>query len=591
MVITPQVAVSLILIGALLLFIWGRWRHDVVAIIALMAAVLLGVVPVDKAFVDFGHPAVITVAAVLIVGRGLVNSGLIDQLGAWISKVGKKAWIHLALFVSLITLISGFVNNIGALAILMPVVLQVCRKEETSPSMVMMPLAFGSLLGGMVTLIGTPPNIIISTFREDAIGAPFQMFDFTPVGFGVALGGLFFILTIGWRLIPYREGKTSSEDLFEVEKYMTEIKLPEKSPFVGKSVGDLEDVVDGEVAVLNVIRGKKRHRTIPRSFPLKKNDVLAIEADSTVLEPFIQKTKGEILSDSDTDSPKVGKNEQMMEAVVLPAAQSVGKMAARMKLRQRFDINLIAVSRQGSRIKKRFHEIRMKAGDVLLLKGEEKDLLDALPLLGCLPLADRGISLQPRRMLLATLLLSLAMAANAFGVMQVQIAFTLTALAMLLTGLVKIREMYDHIDWSIIVLLGAMIPIGKAFEETGLAGNIANQLMTLSDFTYPTVMLGIILVATMFLSDIINNAAAAVLMAPIALKVASGMGASPDPFLMSVAIGASCAFLTPIGHQSNALVVGVGGYQFSDYWKMGLPLEIIITAISLPLLAFFWPLY
>lgn len=581
------------LLAALVLFVWGRWRYDVIALLALVAVTISGIIPGERAFAGFGHPAVVTVAAVLVVSRGLLNSGIVDALTKKVSATGNSPAVHVIALTALVAVCSGFMNNVGALALFLPVAIRVARKNEYSPSLLLMPLAFGSLLGGLLTLIGTPPNIIIATFRSELSGQAFRMFDFTPVGVVVALAGVAFVSLLGWRLVPRREEQTSLKDLVQIDDYLSEVRIPAESPLAGKRLRDLGAIIDTQAVVVAVIRDD-RHIAAPTGLqPLKTGDVLIVEADPLELNELVDAaqfemvgSKGVTREDLTTDRVRI------LEAVVAANSVMIGQSARSLGLRGRYGVNLLAVSRQGEQLRSRLGEVPFRAGDVVLLQGSADTLATAMVALGNLPLARRELRLgQPRRVLLTAGLFAAALLSSAVGVLPVQVAFVVAAVAMLLTNLLTLQEAYDSIDWPIIILLGAMLPVGEALEITGGADLIASQVLTLASQFPPVATLAIVLVGTMFLSDLVNNAAAAVLMAPIAVTVAEGLQASPDPFLMCVAIGASCAFLTPIGHQSNTLVMGPGGYHFGDYWRMGLLLEVIIVIVALPSIMRFWPLY
>lgn len=577
---------------ALTLFIWGRWRYDVVAMLSLLAVVLTGIVPPKDAFAGFGHAAVVAVAGVLVVSRGLRNSGLVDSLARLLSGIGNRPTAQVAALTGLVAFCSAFMNNVGALALLMPVAIQIARRGGHSPSLVLMPLAFGSLLGGMTTLIGTPPNIIIATIRAQAGGEPFRMFDFAPVGAGVAVVGVAFIALIGWRMIPKREGQASREDLFQIEEYTTEVRVPDESPLVGKLLRDIESAADVDLVIVGLVR-HEQHLPAPSMFEVARaGDVLVVEADPKELKTVVDAAGLELVGSEPPGEQALGSDKVgVAEAVVMPGSMLEGRTARSLNLRWRYGVNLLAVARQGTRVRERLGNVRFTAGDVVLLQGETERLAETMSTLGCLPLAERDLQLgKPRRVLLAGAIFAAALVAAATGLLPVQIAFVTAGTLMVLTGLMSLRDVYDSIDWPIIILLGAMLPVGGALETTGGAQLIADQILRVANSLPGWATLAVLLVGTMFLSDLVNNAAAAVLMAPIAIHVAQGMNVSPDPLLLSVAIGASCAFLTPIGHQSNTLVMGPGGYQFGDYWRMGLLLEIIIAVVSIPLLMWFWPL-
>lgn len=591
--ILQQAIVFSVLALALALFVWGRWRYDIVALLALLVVIVAGIIPGDQAFAGFGHPAVITVATVLVLSHGLRNSGVVDSLSRLLFRVGERPTAQVGALSSVVAGFSAFMNNVGALALLMPVAIRMARKNGRSPSLLLMPLAFGSLLGGLMTLIGTPPNIIIATFRAETGAVPFRMFDFMPVGLGVAVAGILFISLVGWRLVPQRKGAASREELFEIGDYVTEVIIPEDSGLVGKSLRELATLTDIEVVVVGLVRGERRQPTPSNFEKLRAGDLLIVEADSEDLRELVEAVGLKLSGSRKLGEEALVSNDQvsLIEAVVTTDSQIVGQTARSLNLRWRYGVNLLGVARLGSRLRGRLRDIRFQAGDVLLLQGPTEILPETLAALGCLPLAGRGLRLgQPRRVLLGIGIFTTAMLLAAFGLLPVQVALVGAVVTMLLTNILSLREAYESIDWSIIILLGAMIPVGQALEVSGGADLIAHGVLAASGQTPPVVMLTVVLVATMFLSDLVNNAAAAVLMAPIAISVAGGMGASVDPFLMCVAIGASCAFLTPIGHQSNTLVMGPGGYQFGDYWRMGLLLEVVITIVSIPLIMLFWPL-
>ena len=574
----------------LLFFIWGKWRYDIVSLVTLLVASLAGLVPMDEVFQGFGHPAVITVAAVLVVSKGLMNAGVVDFMARYLLRLGDNILVQMTFLVLAVTISSAFMNNIGALALMMPVAIKMARKNNKSPSIFLMPLAFGSLLGGMTTLVGTPPNIIISTFRADYTGEAFGMFDFSPVGGAVALAGVIFILLIGWRLIPKRTGGKSDEDLFEIKDYITELKIPEESEYIGRTIHELEEAVKGELKVVSVIRNKRNMAAPSLNLSLDKDDSVIVEATAGEIQEILDATDLK-LADTDKLSQEDIKTDEVeiMEAVVMTNSFIIGRTAKSMRIRSRYGINLLGVAREGVRLSKSPDSVRFVVGDILLLQGPPETLSEIITQWGCLPLAGRGISLgKPRRLIPGLLIFATALALTALGIIPVQVSFMAAAVVMVLGNFISLKEMYESIDWSIIVLLGSIIPVSRALETTGGAQLIAESVLGLADRLPVWAMVLVVLVISMTLSDIVNNAAAVLIMAPIALEIAGGLSASPDAFLMSVAIGASCSFLTPIGHQSNTLVMGPGGYKFGDYWKMGLPLEVIVVAVAVPMIMLVW---
>lgn len=579
------------LLLTLVLFIMGRWRYDVVALLALLIVALTGLIPIEQAFIGFSNPAVITVAAVLVLSRGLQNSGIVGIIGDWLSNLKGGITIQLAALTSIVAFLSAFMNNVGALALLLPVALQISRSKKIPTSYLLMPLAFASLLGGMTTLIGTPPNIIAASFRESAGSPPFAMFDFTPVGLGVAVVGILFITFIGWRFIPVRKSKSSNDGLFDIENYITEVKIPAKSSLNGKRLYEITDFSKAEVIVIGLVRGSERRMEPSAQTKLLAGDILIVSADAENIQKLVAASGLELVGDKEIQKTELDSVDvTLVEGVVMPNSIMIGGTPRTLNLRGSYGVNLLAISRQGKLLRTRLDSIRFQKGDVLLLQSHVETLKEVVDRLGCLPLAQRDLRLAtPKGQLFIALgIFIAALIVSAIGLAPVQLAFTAAVLLMVVTRIVNLREAYESVDWPIIILLGAMIPVGAALEATGGAQLIAESILKISAQLPPAAALIIILVFTMFLSDLVNNAAAVVLTAPIAIRIAQGMDASIDPFLMAITIGASCAFLTPIGHQSNTLVMGPGGYKFGDYWRMGLLLEVIVLVVAIPLILVFW---
>ncbi|WP_313086347.1 SLC13 family permease [Pseudomonas sp.] len=617
---SDQLIVFAVLAATLGLFIWNRWRYDIVALAALLVVTLAGIVPPAEAFMGLGHPAVVTVAAVLVLSRGLLNGGVVDTLARQLTRVGTRPTVQILTLTGIVALCSGFMNNVGALALFMPVAIWMSRQSGRSPSYLLMPLAFGSLLGGTLTLIGTPPNIIIAGYRRQVGDSPFGMFDFLPVGLAITLAGVLLIVLI-WRLIPRREEPGDGGELFEISTYMTELQVPAGSKYAGRSLHDLIAAGGDEVDVLvtALVRGGDYQRMPSTYAVLREEDILMVEADSESLKRFLDMTHLNLAAEADskaeareqaeqekregkrseTDKPadasetaRRHQGEQALaEAIVTSGSPLLGTSATGLALRERYGVNILAVARQGQRLRERLGSIRFAAGDILLVQARENQLPSALGSLGCLPLASRGLRITaPRQVLLASSLFLAALLLIATGWVPSAVALVAGALAMVLVGLVPPGEIYRSIDLSIIVLIAAMLPIGEALERTGGSALIANALLAVGQSVPPAATVAILMAGVMLLSNVVNNAAAAVLAAPVAIALARGMDASADPFLMAVAIGASCAFLTPIGHQSNTLVMAPGGYRFGDYWRLGLPLSLLVVLVAVPVILWVWPL-
>ena len=573
------------------LLLWGRFRYDIVAFSALMMGVVLGVVPTKNAFDGFGHPATLVVALVLVVSAGLVRSGAVLLITRTLVDASRSLGAHITLMGAVGGILSAFMNNVAALALLMPVDMQTARKAGRQPGLSLMPLSFATILGGMVTLIGTPPNIIIAAIRQESLGEPFRMFDFAPVGGLAAIAGLIFVALIGWRLIPARED--AALDLEDISQYIAELTVPEGSKQIGKRISELQDVADkSDVAILGLMRDGKRRYGQARNVALKADDALVLEATPDALDEF-RSTLDLALADSNREEhlKAGGEGVEIIEVVVPESSRLSGRTAQAVGMLWRQRTILLGISRRGRKITSHLRNTELRAGDILLLlvprdmAGHVTDWLDVLPL------ADRGLAVtENSKVWLAIGLFGAAVAAASFGLIYLPVALGLVVIAYVLAKIVPLSELYTHIEWPVIVLLGSMIPLGAALETSGGTELIAGALIGLTEGMAPWIVLTVLMVVTMTLSDVLNNTATTIVAAPVGIQMAQTLSVSPDPFLMAVAVAASSAFLTPIGHKNNTLILGPGGYSFGDYWRMGLPLEIIVVAVSIPAILVFWPL-
>jgi di/tricarboxylate transporter len=590
-VTTDQFLLFGLLVCVFVLLIWGRWRYDLVAFIGLLAALLLGLVPKEEAFSGFGHPATVIIAFVLVVSRGLSNSGVIELLAQYCIDASRRLGAHIGIMSGLAATLSAVMNNVAALALLMPLDLQAAKKSGRSPSLSLMPLSFASILGGMITLIGTPPNIVIAEFRGDALGQPFRMFDFAPVGLACAIVGVAYVALVGWRMLPAgRRSTDAAEELFNLADYVAEAKVPESSNIIGKRVRDLDDLAAKvDVEIVGLTRRGRRMPGLARIAEIKAGDVLIMEATPASLEEAIGALQLEYVGRG--EGLLKGDDLSFSEMVVQESSRLAGRSAMSIRLLYRYRVALVGVSRQGKRFRDNVRKLALQAGDVLLLLGPDERLNDIAGRLGLLPLAHRGQRvIQRDKIWLAVSLFVAAILAASFGIVYLPIALGCVVAAYVLFGIVPIRDVYQSIEWPVIVLLGSMIPIGSALQEVGGTALIAQGIVDLSTGLPVALVLLILVAVTMTLSDVMNNTATAVIAAPIAVEIATRLGVSPDPFLMGVAVAASCAFLTPIGHKNNTLIMGPGGYRFGDYWRMGLPLELLIIAVSVPTILIVWPL-
>lgn len=609
---TEQLLILTILAITVAMFLWGRWRHDMVGAGALLACVLVGLVPPLEAFAGFGHPAVVTVACVLVLSHGLQISGVVDALTRAVLPAQAGITLSMAALIGLGALLSGFMNNIGAMALLMPVAVQMAKRLNLTPGQMLMPLAFGTILGGMTTMIGTPPNMIVAGFRAEIASEGFSMFDFTPVGLAVAIAGLAFILLLGQRLVPSR--KQAGADGFESGAYITEARVVENSKAVGISLHEVDRLlIEADTQIIGIIRNNVRLTAINQWSKILEGDILILEAEAESisdalsilglkLEEAVQNAEEEKTKNSSKDSDDKNSDSDdkdtttsdeivLRELAVLPDSPLTGRSASNIQLRTRYNLNLLAISRRGKLSIRRLRTARFEAGDLLLMQGSPEAVFEFASDSGCVPLAQRNLHIPDKQKAWkAGIIMALAVGIAALGILPAAISFAMGVLASMALRTVPLRSVYESIDWPVIVLLSTLIPVAGAMESTGTADLIARLIIEKVAYGNAVIGLTLILVITMFLSDMMNNAATAAVMCPISIGTASALGVNPDSFLMAVAIGASCAFLTPVGHQNNTLILGPGGFRFGDYWKLGLPLEILIVVISIPLLLVVWPL-
>jgi len=647
----PQWMILAILVATLGLFLWGRWRHDIVSAAALLATVLLGLVPAEDAFLGFAHPAVITVACVLILSAALLHTGVVDHLAQRFLPANSGPSITITALCTLAAVLSSFMNNVGALALLMPIAMQMGDRLGIAPGKVLMPLSFATMIGGMTTLIGTPSNLIVSGFRTYDGLSGFRMFDFTPVGVAVAVGGLAFIGLVGWRIVPSRE--RAGADSFDTGAYLTEARVAAHSKAIGMVLAEAESALaEADAQIISLVRNEVR---VPpySAGALREGDVVLIEADPASMAQALdslglefgedksnaekEDAEGEDIESNESDTEEVAaqhstrgdvranthspstasdpdaseeedgnpednqekKIEQstkasdidLMELVILPGSPLLGRSARDLELRKRYGITVLAISRQGARIHSRVRHTSLRDGDVLLMQGPSDLISDFASDTGCAPLAPRPLRSPNRRnMLTAAGIMALSVALTATGILSAAISFLLGVVFLMVLKVLPLRKMYDSVDWSVIVLLGALLPVAQAMENTGTAQLIAVFLLENVAQGNAIWALVVVLAVTLTMSDVINNAATAAIMCPIAIGTAQQLGVNPDAYLMAVAIGASAAFLTPIGHQNNTLILGPGGFRFGDYWRLGLPLEIALSIVAIPMLLWVWPL-
>jgi len=592
-----QIVVFSVIAVILVLFIDGRIRYDFVSLGGLIVLSLTGVIQPEDSFSGFSHPAIITVAAVLVISSGLVKTGVIDQIVSALSRNSKSSVIVMTKLMMITAVLSGFMNNIGALALVLPVAIKVAREHRFSPSRILMPLAFSALLGGMTTEIGTPPNLIISSYRQEYGLESFGFFDFTPVGLTVTVLGIGLMVILGGKLIPKRK-TIGVERLFDIGEFLSEVQVVESSKIAGQPMADINRVFKLDIDVLSILRNEKKIVAPGPDEILVPGDILIIKALSEDLADLIDKTqvllRGTKKSLHVEESMIKSRDTALVEVVLRDDSPIIGRTALETKLRNRYSINLVAVSRKGVYSVDRLKSMRFRQGDILLIQAPTSILKDIYQKLGCLPLAERGVEIYPDRakwkLAFTAGIFIFSVVLTTTGLLPVQTSFSFAATALVLFRILTPREFYDAIEWPSIIMLGSLIPLGSALQSSGGADTIANILLRASTVLSPTLMIGLLMILTLALANLISTSATAILMGPIALSIAITTGVSPDPYLMSVAVSASAAFLTPIGHQTNMLVMGPGGYKFTDYWYLGLPLTILLVVVGAPLILLVWPM-
>ncbi len=569
-------------------FVWGKLRYDLVALTALVVGALIGVIPVENMFSGFANELIWIIASALLISTAVARSGVIERALAPALASLKSPALVIPAFTGAVMLLSMLTKNIGALAIVMPVALRHARETGTPQSRLLMPMAFASLLGGLVTLVGTSPNVIVSSVRADLLGQPYHMFDFAPVGLGVCAIGFIFLAIAPHFIRIDREPATNVDAALAETRYVTEFDLAEDSPCIDQVLCDLDGLSKEGLRVIGIINAKGRTKATADTI-LREGDHLIVEGEQDALDRMAAAYKLKLVGERHRDTGESAEDVRPIEAVVRPESTLVGRSAAQARLYENYGLSLIAVSRSGRRIAQELRALKLAAGDVLILKAEEERAGEAFAELSLLPLTERAVSLGQKRFGYAPILALLgAVAAVAAGA-PLPLAFATAAVAILLLRTMSMTDAYHAVEGPLLVLLAALIPISESISTTGGDRLIASMLSQVMGPMPPFAAVATLVIVAMAVTPFLNNAATVLIMAPIAAAIARALDVNPDPYLMAVAIGAACDFLTPIGHQCNTLVMGPGGYRFFDYWKLGLPLSILVVLTATPLIIMVWP--
>ena len=574
--------------AAVAFFIWGRFRYDLVALTALVVGAIIGVVPVDDMFAGFSNELIWIIASALVLSAAIARSGMVESvLSPVLSRLNTPA-LQIPAFAGAVMLLSVVTKNIGALAIMMPIALQVARKSGTPASQLLMPMAFASLLGGLVTLVGTSPNVIVSSVRETILGEPYQFFDFAPVGLGICIAGFAFLAVAPFFIRINRSAPAGVEQAMESAHYVTELSVPEGSALAGQPCSELQKLAGADVTLVSIVSNGKRRKCSPEAM-LGEGDTIVVEGDQKDLEKFAAAAKLSLTGERHREGKENTEQVRVVEGVIGQASRLAGRTVAQARLHEQFGLSVLAVSRGGSRIASELRAVRLRAGDIIIFKAMDSDMGAAFAELQILPLTERKVALGTKRFGFAPVaLLGAAILAITMGWAPIQLAFMAAAVGVLLLRVMSVTEAYRAIDGSMLVLLAALIPLSQAIERTGGAALLAGPLSDLLQPMPSYLAVATLIVVGMAITPFLNNAATVLIVAPMAAVVAANLGVNPDAYLMAVAIGAACDFLTPIGHQCNTLVMGPGGYRFGDYWRLGLPLSIIVVLVATPLIVLVW---
>lgn len=585
---TEQALAFALMGGTVGLFVWGKLRYDLVAVLGLVVGVLIGVIPEKQMFSGFSNDLIWIIASVLVLSAAIARSGMIERAFTPImSRLGHPR-LQIPVFAGAVMLLSMVTKNIGALAIMMPMAMQTARKTGTPVSRLLMPMSFASLLGGLVTLVGTSPNLIVSGVRQSILGQPYQFFDFAPVGLGICVAGFAFLFLSQFVFRIDRTPPPSVEEALESVRFVTELSIPDDSEWIGKPFAELDALGTPEVDVVSIVGAPKKGKPAA-GYKLQGGDHVICEGEEAALEKFAATAALGLVGERHRAEDEAADEVKVIEGVIAQQSKLVGKTPAGARIHEQYGVSLLAVSREGANLNTELRATSLKAGDVVIFKAGEGAIAEAFADLHVLPLSERSLALGVKRFGFAPLTaLAAAVFAIGMGWAPPHVALAAAAVLVLLLRVMSMAEAYQSVDGPLLVLLAALIPISEAIDKTGGAALIATPLAHVLGPLPPYLAVATLILVGMAVTPFLNNAATVLIVAPIAAAVAKNLGANPDAYLMAVAIGAGCDFLTPIGHQCNTLVMGPGGYRFGDYWKLGLPLSVIVVLVATPIIVMVW---
>jgi len=584
----------------IVLFVWGRWPADLVALLSLLALALSGVIETRDALAGFGNPTVVMIAALFVVGEGLSRTGVTGWGGRRLLEAARGSMNRLLVVVMADTAgLSAFISNTGTVATLLPAVVAAAWTVGSVPSKFLVPLAFAANTGGLLTLTGTPPNIVVAQTLEQSGLRPFSFFEFALIGGPLLVVAISYMALVGRRILPTRSADQRPVDVaadladlasaYSLGENQFRLRVRSDSSLIGKT---LMEAALGPTYGVPVLRIEGRE--IAPDVVLRRDNILVVRAPNEIIDKLMHELGLGLLPPADSPDQFVSKEIGLVEVIPTPRSEYLGRPMALGQIAERFPVQLLAVRRRGKPVVNR--DLTLEFGDSLLMRGTweaigelQSDRHNFVVVGTPEAMANEVVGLRPRAGLAVAALAGMVVLMVS-GIVSTVVAALIAAVAMILGGCLSTREAYRSISWSSVVLIAAMIPMGRALEITGGASLVAEGLVnTLGDLSPVALMAGVFLLTTGF-SQVINNTATAVLVAPIVMQAAITLGVSPYPLLMIVAVSASTAFLTPIGTTTNILVYSPGGYRFTDYIKVGLPLMLLFLAVSLVLVPVFWPL-
>ena len=585
--------VSAILLLALVLFVTELVPIDLTALLVVGLLILTQVLTPAEGFSGFSHPAPVTVAAMLVLSTGLIRTGAVAKLGQKVSALGGSSEVsQLAVIFPVVALLSAFISNTAAVAMFLPLVLNIAREKKLSPSKLLLPLSYAAILGGACTYIGTSTNIIVGTIFAAGPHPPLQMFEFSGLGLVLLTLGAVYMLAIGQRNLPYRPTEASLTEGYRLREYLTELVIRSDSPLLDKTLRETDFSQMLDIEVLEIQRGRQKLRLFLQEIRLKSGDVLIVKGNlENILK--IRDTEGvDILAEAKlSDRDLKSEDITLAEAVISPDSSLIGRTLKEANFRQRYQATALAIRRHASQIRDKLGRVRLRMGDMLLVQvrkevlGNLRQDSDFLLILEESQSSDFRISKLP----IAVLIFLGVIAAAASQKLPIELAALFGALLMVFTRCITLREAYRAVDWRIVILIGGTLSLGTAMEKTGTATAIAESLVGWSGALGPVALIAVLYLVTMGMTEVMSNNATAALLTPIAISIAHHGGWDPRPFAFCVAFAASCSFLTPIGYQTNTMVYGPGGYRFTDYFKVGAWLSLISWLTATLLIPRIWP--